>query len=81
MNLKRVLVVYIENDTIGDGLFFTEAADALREYVDMVNTGVAGRERCEIYEGPRGTKLTAIGVAWNGAQLPLEKLWQGQIET
>jgi len=76
----RHLVVYLENDTIEadgiakSGLFCFEAARALREYADMVDSGHAGRHACETYTSTGGTRLTAIGSKWSGAQLPLEKI-------
>lgn len=69
---KRIVVLYLENEEIGDGFFATEVALTLREYADMIDAGTASRNGCEIQEGARGTRLTAIGVAWNGERIPIE---------
>lgn len=69
---KRILVLYLENEEIGDGFFATEVALTLREYADMIDAGKASRNGCEIQEGARGTRLTAIGVAWNGERIQIE---------
>lgn len=74
---KRIAVLFLENSTIGDGFFPTEVAQTLREYANAIDAGEAGRGKCEIQEGDRGTRLTAIGVAWNGERIPLESQdWQ-----
>ena len=57
---KRIAVLYIENETIGDGFFAVEIVNTLREYADMVDRGEAGHLQCEEYIGPRGTKLSII---------------------
>lgn len=67
---SRIAVLYVQNDTIGDGVFVRELAATLREYADMIERNEAGREACEKYDGPRGTKLTVIGAAWNGDRIP-----------
>jgi hypothetical protein len=67
---SRIEVIYLQNDTIGDGVFIHEVAKTLREYADMLEKNQAGREHVEIYENPRGTKLTAIGVTWYGERIP-----------
>ena len=67
---SRIAVLHVQNDTIGDGVFVHELAKTLREYADMIDKDEAGREHVEKYEGPRGTKLTVIGVTWYGEQIP-----------
>ena len=69
---RRIAVLYLENETIGDGFFASEVARTLREYANAIDAGKAGRHGCEIQEGEQGTRLTAIGVAWNGERIPLE---------
>lgn len=67
---SRIAVLYVQNDEIGDGVFVHEIAATLREYAEMIERNEAGRVACEQYKGPRGTKLTVIGVAWHGEQIP-----------
>jgi hypothetical protein len=67
---SRIEVIYLQNDTIGDGVFIHEVAKTLREYADMLEANQAGREHVEIYEGARGTRLTAIGATWYGKRIP-----------
>ena len=67
---SRIAVLHVQNDTIGDGVFVHELAKTLREYADMIDKNEAGREHIEKYDGPRGTKLTVIGVTWHGQQIP-----------
>ncbi len=67
---SRIQIIHLQNDVIGDGIFIYEVAKTLREYADMLENNLGGREHVEIYNGPRGTKLTAIGVTWYGEQIP-----------
>ena len=67
---SRIAIIYLQNDTIGDGIFISEVAKTLREYADIIENNLAGRRHLEIYNGPRGTKLTAIGATWYGEQIP-----------
>lgn len=67
---SRIAILHVQNDIIGDGVFVHELAMTLREYADMIERHEAGRETCERYDGPRGTKLTVIGATWYGEQIP-----------
>lgn len=69
---KRYLSIILEKEA-SSTLFSLEAAKALREYADMVESWVAGRNSCETYTSADGVKLTAIGARWSGEELPLEK--------
>lgn len=71
---RRYLSILLEGQEPPDNLFCLEAAKALREYADMVDAWVAGRDACETYTSTNGVKITAIGARWSGAELPLEKL-------
>ena len=71
MTYKRLVVLYIENEVIGDGDMSEEVMHTVREYANQLEAGTAGRYRCEVSDGPRGTRLTAIGVAWSGERIPL----------
>lgn len=66
---KNIAALYIENDEIGDGFFAPEVARTLREYADMVDKHIAGRRGCELYEGPRRTRLTIIARSWYEQQI------------
>ena len=59
--IKHREVLILENDKIGDELFVPEVAKSLREYADLLERGILGHEACDVYEGPRGTRITAIG--------------------
>lgn len=57
--IERVIFsLHIENDTPGDWNGAAELVATLREYIAFVEAGQAGREMCETYEGPRGSRLT-----------------------
>ena len=74
MSCKRVVVLYLENATIGDGLFAPEIARTLREYAGMIDAGTAGCYPWEVSEGERGTRLTMIGAMSDEVHIPLPKL-------
>lgn len=56
--LKRRVVVIIENDQIGGGLFAPIVAATLHELADMIDRDNAGRNEREVYRREDGT------VAW-----------------
>lgn len=67
----HVLVLYLENAVIGDEpLFLDEVVLTLREYIDAITAGEAGRMAREALEGKRGTRLTAISAPWIGKRVP-----------
>lgn len=59
--IKHREVLILENDDIGDEQFVPEVVRSLREYADVLEQGLLGHEACDVYEGPRGTRITAIG--------------------
>lgn len=59
--IKHREVLILENDKIDEEPFVPEVAKSLREYADLLESGALGHEACDVYEGPRGTRITAIG--------------------
>lgn len=47
--MRRRVVVAIENDSIGEGLFVTEVSKTLRVLADLMEAGKAGNEGSEAY--------------------------------
>ncbi|WP_315707575.1 hypothetical protein [Brenneria uluponensis] len=68
--MKRIAVIYAENDVIGDRMFTPLLAQTLHRYADMIQNQEAGHTSPEIYEDPNGTHLTILGGAWEGGFLP-----------
>ena len=62
----RRQVIWIENDSIGDGYFRPLLAQALREYADLVERGGPDREQPEVFESSNGTRLTSFFGTWLG---------------
>lgn len=53
--MRRKIVIALENDQIGDGLFVPEVAHTLRALADLMDRDKAGRNGCEVYRSPGGT--------------------------
>jgi hypothetical protein len=70
--IARRLVMFIENDTIGDGYWNPTIVKSLREYANLVEKGKAGHTSPEVYESPNGNKITTISGTWLGELLPYE---------
>lgn len=73
-HLTHMLMIQMENDSIGDGNSGVEFAEALRCYADMILSGKAGRRSFEMLANARGTRMTAIAGTGNAAQLLLEEI-------
>lgn len=58
--IRRRLVVTVENDSIGEGLFVPEVSKVLRELADAMDAGEAGKESSEAYLFPCGTLVTVM---------------------
>lgn len=69
-SMKRIAMIYAENDTIGDGRFTPLLAQALHRYADMIQNQEAGHSSAEVFQDDNGTRLTIAGVAWDGDYLP-----------
>jgi len=64
--IARRQVIWIENDTIGDGDFKPLLARALREYADLVERGGPDPEQPEVFKSPNGTRFTCFFGTWLG---------------
>lgn len=64
--IARRIIIYIENDTIGDGYWVPTVAQSLQEYASMIVRKLAGNDMPEVHEAPNGNKLTVIGGTWLG---------------
>ena len=65
-DMKWAVSIHATNDKIGDGIFFTELAAALRLYAAKLDGGKCGQAPCEVFVSPGGTKLTVIAEGWFG---------------
>lgn len=68
--MKRIAMIYAENDIIGDGRFAPLLAQALQRYADMIQNQAAGHSAAEVFQDENGTRLTIAGAAWDGDYLP-----------
>ena len=68
--IKRVWMITLENDVIGDGFFALEVAQTLREFADSIEGFRAGNVACEHYLSERGTRLTMLAGACEGTPKP-----------
>lgn len=72
--IKRVEMLCLENDVIGDGYFVMEVAQTLREYADALERCQLGNRACDVFISPRGTRVTAIGATYEGAPKTIAEL-------
>lgn len=84
--IKRVEMLCLENDVIGDGYFALEVAQTLREYADALEQCQLGNRACDVFISPRGTRVTVIGATYEGepkriAGLPTPTLRQGRADS
>lgn len=69
--IKRIAVIYAENDIVGDSMFTPLLAQALHRYADMIQNYEAGHTTPEVLEHDNGTRLTVVGGLWqDGDYLP-----------
>ncbi len=69
--IKRIAVIYAENDIVGDHFFTPLLAQALHRYADMIQHYEAGHTTPEVFEHDNGTRLTVLGGLWqDGDYLP-----------
>jgi hypothetical protein len=64
--IVRRQVIWIENDTIGDGDFKPLLAHALREYANLVERVGPDPEQPEVFESSNGTRFTCFFGTWLG---------------
>lgn len=63
---KRVVMLIVENDVVGDRLFFPEVAQTLREYADELDACRVGNGACDVMVNPRGTRIISLGSSFDG---------------
>lgn len=68
--IRRRIVVAIENDVIEDGYFTPEVAKTLRAIADLIDADLAGRNTCEVYRSPAGTRATMTAENITGVCIP-----------
>ncbi len=68
--IKRVMMLCLENDLIGDGWYALEVAQTLREFADSIECYRAGRRTCELFVSSRGTRVTTIAGMFEGEPKP-----------
>ncbi|WP_295441999.1 hypothetical protein [uncultured Thiodictyon sp.] len=67
----RTSSIFMENDTIGDGVFIRERAAVLRQYADLLDSGAADH-RTFTFTSPGGTKVTVNSGAYLADGTPQE---------
>lgn len=79
--IRRVEMLCLENDVIGDGYFTMEVAQTLREYADALEKCQLGNRACDVFISARGTRVTAIGASYEGAPKTIAELPGRMLQT
>ena len=68
--VERNAMIFMENDTIGDGVFVPEMAKTLRQYADMIEARKAGHDVVETFTSAGGTRLVKVAGPYYGQCIP-----------
>ena len=63
LNMKRLVFITLENDTIGDGVFFPEVARTLSEAAAHIAGQRICNSECSTFMSSGGTKVVIMGAA------------------